>query len=131
MRNRFVAQLGKTDLIEWHMREIEHLRASALFLAKHSVFVIFSGAHLDAVLGLQQQLFALAEDDRFLGTNRRARRLLPLSQTVFAEFALHDFRIEALPAELRNVVRAGDFAVTASHAVLAIPRDYASLRVLF
>src|SRR4051794_25092366 len=112
------------------MREIKDLRSAADVLAVHALAVVLSGMFLHSRLGFLHQFFARAVDHGMRGANAGASRLVSHRQSILAELALDDLRIHSRPLEFRDVIGARDFAVPAAHALGAVPRNYAVLRIL-
>src|SRR5579872_3534299 len=113
------------------MREVKHLRASAFALAIDLILVIFSRTCSNAEFRFFKQGLTGSEDHRFFGADRGARGFLTLGQALFAEFAFHDFGIEAFPAELRHIEGAGNLTIAAANTEFAVPANYACFRVFF
>ena len=79
-------------------------------------------------LASDQQDGARPEDHGAGRTHARASRLQALREPVAAQFALGHARIEALPLETRDVIRAGNGAITAADAFFRRPGDDAGFR---
>src|SRR5208283_3302263 len=122
------AQFRETDLLEGDVGEVKNLRSSRLILSVHPVLVVLVRSFRNALLGLGQEVRALAKDHRSSGAHRRACGLLILLQALIeAELAFDDLRIPLVPFELRNIERAGHLTVAAPDTARTIPCHSAPL----
>src|SRR5215467_3523314 len=128
-RNRLWTKLRKAELLEWHARKIESLRASVIFFSVHTVLVVTPGMIADTILGFQQENRAGPEDDSSRWANAGASRLQSCFQPMAAQLALCHPGIEARPLKSRDLVRAGDGAITTANALFCSPAHDAALRI--
>src|SRR4051812_8242937 len=121
VRRRFVAGFGQSQLCERDVRQVNHLRSAEVVLAVDAVLVVLAWMRGDAAMRFLQQLHARTENDRTDWTDFRARGLIAVRETMTAQLALHDLRIELRPLEARHVERTTDFAEAAADTEAAIP----------
>src|SRR5512145_3285950 len=119
----------EAELLEGDARQVEPPGAADLVLAVDVVDVLV-GILVDPLAGDVDELPLLPEEGGALGARLGARRLLAVLHPVEAELALLHVRKGAVVLVLRDVERAGDHAVPASHAPVLVVDDRPVLRLL-
>src|ERR1700757_3877158 len=67
--NRLWPQFRQSEFLEWHMRQIQGLRAAIVGLAVDAILVVAAGTTLDALLGIEQQHGTRPENNGARGTH--------------------------------------------------------------
>ena len=117
MAERGRAELGKADLVERDVREIEHLRSSGLMLPVHTLLEVLLRRGRDALFRPGQEVRSACRRSPPPWGRPRCTPAAVLRQAmVEAELALDDRGVPLVPLELRHLERAGHLAVAAADA---------------